>query len=394
MRFVGIDIAAEEHVVAIVDVSGTIVLKPAKFAEDAAGYEKLRGLLGAPDDALVAMEATGHYWQNLFAALAADGFKIALLNPLRTRRFAEEDLVRAKTDAIDAVGIARFAAQKRPTPAAVSEQGTHELRALVRHRDGLIQSFGDGQRRLHRLIDLGFPEFTRHVKDPASMLGTAILAEHPTARAFVELPPKRLAKLCYDGRHKVGLELATSLIAAAKVSVGAHHGEGYRVQVRHVCEELALIRRQLGELNRNIRKLLEDHEVGSLLTTIDGIGPDTAARIVAELGDPAKFRDAAALAAYVGVVPGTRQSGKRQSVNAPIARMGNAQLRHWLWMPTLTAVRKNPWLRAFYQRLRAAGKKAKVALIAAMRKLLGAIYSVAKNKKPFVPVLASTGATP
>jgi len=63
---------------------------------------------------LVAMEATGHYWHNLFAVLVAEGFAVALLNPMRTRRFAGEDLARAKTDAIDAVGIARFAAQKRP----------------------------------------------------------------------------------------------------------------------------------------------------------------------------------------------------------------------------------------------------------------------------------------
>lgn len=85
----------------------------------------------------------------------------SLLITLRTRRFAEEDLARARTDAIDAVGIARFAAQKRPAPTAVSEQGTNELRALVRHRDGLIQTFGDAQRKLHRLVDLGLPEFTR-----------------------------------------------------------------------------------------------------------------------------------------------------------------------------------------------------------------------------------------
>ena len=63
---------------------------------------------------LVAMEATGHAWQNLFAVLVAEGFAVALLNPMRTRRFAGEDLPRPKTDAIDAVGIARFAAQKRP----------------------------------------------------------------------------------------------------------------------------------------------------------------------------------------------------------------------------------------------------------------------------------------
>jgi len=54
-------------------------------------------------------------------------------------------------------------------------------------------------------------------------------------------------------------------------------------------------------------------------------------------------------------------------------------------MPTLTAVRKNPWLRAYYERLRARGKLPKVALVAAMRKLLIAVYSVAKSRKPFVP---------
>jgi transposase len=53
-------------------------------------------------------------------------------------------------------------------------------------------------------------------------------------------------------------------------------------------------------------------------------------------------------------------------------------------MPVLSAVRLNPWLRAFYLRLRAAGKPPKLALIAAMRKLLHAVYSVAKNRRPFV----------
>jgi transposase len=52
-------------------------------------------------------------------------------------------------------------------------------------------------------------------------------------------------------------------------------------------------------------------------------------------------------------------------------------------LPTLSAVRVNPWLRAYYQRLRAAGKPAKVALVAVMRKLMAAVYSVAKHRRPF-----------
>ena len=56
-------------------------------------------------------------------------------------------------------------------------------------------------------------------------------------------------------------------------------------------------------------------------------------------------------------------------------------------MPTLVAVRTNPWLRAYYDGLRARGKLPKVALIAALHKLLFAVYSVAKHRRPFVPHL-------
>jgi transposase len=92
MRYVGIDIGSEVHVVAIVDAAGAVLQAPTKCTEDAAGYEKLRQWLGPSGDTLVAMEATGHYWKNLFAMLAGEGLAIALLNPLRTSRFAQEEL--------------------------------------------------------------------------------------------------------------------------------------------------------------------------------------------------------------------------------------------------------------------------------------------------------------
>ena len=389
MRFVGIDIASEQHLVGVVDQEGTVLVKATAFAEDADGYEKLFGVLGTSEDCLVAMEATGHYWQNLFTALAARGFSVALLNPLRTRRFAEEDLQRTKTDAIDAIGIARFAAQKRPAVTRLPDSATLELRELVRLRDRLVQDFGDQVRHLHRVVDLAFPEFVRHVRTLDSELATTLLQEYPTAAAFADASPHQLAKLRYDGRHKVGKERARALIDAAKVSVGAHQGSAYRVQVRYACQTLALLRRQIGDVEGDINRLLQAHEVGSLLTTIDGIGPTSAARVIAECGDlAANFRDANALASYVGAIPGLRHSGKHTPARAPLTPIGNAKLRRALWMPTLTAVRKNPWLRAHYQRLVAAGKPRKVALMACMRKLLHAMYSVAKNRKAFVPRLA------
>jgi transposase len=384
MKFVGIDIASQAHVVAVVDEAGQIVVRPTPFDEDAAGREKLFEILDRPDEALVALEATGHYWRNLVSDLLARGFAVVLINPLRTHRHAQEDLKRTKTDAIDAVGIAKFAQEKRPTPTRLPDSATEELRELVRLRDRLVQDFGDRVRQLHRLVDLGFPEFRRFVKTLDSELATAVLHEYPTAQAFVGASVKRLGKLCYDGRHKVGRELAQDLVRAAESSVGRHHAEAYRTQVRYFCEDLDVLRRRLRSLSDQIEQTLDRHEVGKLLTSIEGVGAQTAARLVAELGDIAQFKDAGALASYIGIVPGLKLSGRKTGTRASIVGVGNVRLRTALWMPVLTAVRKNPWLRDFYERLRAKGKLPKVALVAAMRKLLVAVHWVARHKEPFV----------
>jgi transposase len=380
--FAGIDIASERHVLARLDDTGAPLGAPIAITEDRAGHDAALAALGLPP-VLVVMEATGHYWKNLYATLAAAGHEVALINPLVARRFQQACLERTKTDAIDARALARLAFEKRPAPTRLHDAEAEALRELVRHRDRLRQDFDDRVRQLHRLVDLGFPEFTRYVRSLDSMLATALIAEYPTAEVFARASPRRLARLRYDGCHKVGDALAAELIGAAKRSVGRHHGPVYVLQARHICQDLDLWRRRLQEIDRDIEGLLDADEVGRLITTIPGLGPQSAARIVAAVGDPARFRSAAAFAAYVGTVPGLRQSGKRDTRRAGTSPIGNAALRRALWMPVLGAVRRNPWLKAFYERLRAAGKPAKLALIAAMRKLLNAVYSVAKNRRPF-----------
>jgi transposase len=208
MLVAGIDIGAEVHHVAVVDEAEAAIVKPTPFAEDFGGYQKLLGLLarvGArggedlplatasapPPSALVVMEATGHYWQNLFAALVANGFAVALVNPLRTHRFAGEELARTKTDRIDCLQIARFGAQKRPAAAHLPDAAGEELRELVRLRERLMQEMVARVNQLHRLVDLGFPEFTRYLKDLNTALATAILHQYPTAQAFRGLSRKR-----------------------------------------------------------------------------------------------------------------------------------------------------------------------------------------------------------
>ncbi len=390
MRYAGIDIGSEKHVVAIVNGESAVLVKSTTITEDQDGYTKLGEALEHPDDMLIVMEATGHYWQNLFFWLADHGFAIALINPLRTRRFAEEELIRAKTDSVDAMQLARFGAEKKPVPTRLPDELTLELRELVKLRDRYVQELGDKVRQLHRLVDLCFPELTRHIDDLGSHLATTVIKRWPTAAQLAKQSTNKVARVVYDGRREIGDTLAKALVADAKKSVGHHQGPAYTTQAEYLCEDIAVLRGRVKKLDKDMSDTLGKHEVGTLLTTIDGIGGTTAARLIATLGDPSSFHSPEALAAYVGVVPGISHSGKRTPRHAAIHPMGNAKLRAKLWMPVLTAVKKNAWLRAFYERLIANGKLPKVALTAAMRKLLAAIYSVAKNRKPFVAQLPSS----
>ena len=83
MRFAGIDVGAERHMVAMVGEQGEVLCRSSPFAEDASGYAHLFELLGPAKGCLAALEATGHYWRNLFIALLSKGYAVAVLNPLR-----------------------------------------------------------------------------------------------------------------------------------------------------------------------------------------------------------------------------------------------------------------------------------------------------------------------
>ena len=386
VRYAGIDIGSQEHAVAVVDADGEVLAKPTVLGDLKEGYERIKEVLGKTEDLLVVMEATGHYWQNLYGYLSEQGYSIAVINPLRTRRYAEEELARTKTDAIDARGLARFGAEKKPAATVLPDAATLELRELVRMRDRFVQELADKTRQLHRLVDLGFPEFKRLVKDLDGAVALALLSEYPTAAAYERTTPGRIAKLAV-GDRKIGRELAQAVFMAAERSVGRHNGPVYDRQVRYLCSDLELLKKRIREIEGDIGRLLDKHDVGKLLMTIPGIGPQTSARIIAEVGTPTQFASPATLAAFIGLVPALRQSGRNRSTKARLTPFGHARLRKGLWMPTLVAIRCNPWLRASYQRLRARGKPAKVAIVACMRKLIGAIYSVAKNRRPFVPIL-------
>jgi hypothetical protein len=179
------------------------------------------------------------------------------------------------------------------------------------------------------------------------------------------------------------LSFAQQLIDAAAISVGSQHSASHQLGVRYGCEDLETLRKRL-----DVAGTLQQHQVGQLLTTIGSIGETTAAMLIATLRGLSALRKRECINRLCGACPSHKHSGKHQPKSSSLSPIGNRRLRRALWMPTLSAAtQSNPWLIVFYRRLIQRGKPHKVALCAAMRKLLAAIYSVAKYRRPFVPFL-------
>jgi transposase len=128
-----------------------------------------------------------------------------------------------------------------------------------------------------------------------------------------------------------------------------------------------------------------------LLRSVPGIGPTTARTLLAELPELGRL-NRRAIAALVGVAPFNCDSGTHRGHRHIWG--GRASVRATLYMAAVTATRYNPVLKLFYRRLREAGKPAKVALVATMRKLLTIVNAMLKHQASWDVEVASTPASP
>lgn len=151
---------------------------------------------------------------------------------------------------------------------------------------------------------------------------------------------------------------------------------------------LEALREEVSRLQAEIRHHLDDHpqlkRQEELLRSIPGIGAATAHCLLSEMSALA-FRRARQVAAYAGLVPSPRESGTSVRGRSRLSKRGNVHLRRALYWPAIVAMRHNPVLRAFAQRLLAAGKPKLVVIAAVMRKLLHLAFGVLKHQRPFDP---------
>lgn len=153
---------------------------------------------------------------------------------------------------------------------------------------------------------------------------------------------------------------------------------------KNLLAHIRWLQKQLDRTDRDLRTLIEASPLwrarDQLLQSMPGIGPATSARLLASLPELGHLT-AQQISKLVGVAPLADDSGTRAGYRR--TRGGRAAVRSALYMATVTAITHNPSIRACYQRWRAAGKLPKVALVAAMHKLLIHLNAILKSQTPW-----------
>src|SRR5215470_11855383 len=158
---VGIDVALHTHRIAVLGPDGEACGPSFTIAATTEGVSSLRATLQArgahPAHTIVGLEATGHMWENLEAALTAAGYHVVVLNPLQTRRFRDVLRRKAKTDDIDAHVIAGLLRSGAASACYVPDEPIQSLRELARLRARLMRESQDYLRQLAAQLDVVFP---------------------------------------------------------------------------------------------------------------------------------------------------------------------------------------------------------------------------------------------
>ena len=155
---------------------------------------------------------------------------------------------------------------------------------------------------------------------------------------------------------------------------------------RSIQEHIRWLERRVHDTEGDLTAMIQGSPLWraqeDLLRSVPGVGPITARMLIAllpELGALSRRQ----IASLVGVAPLNRDSGQQRGRRGTWG--GRATVRAPLYMATVVATRRNPVIRAFYQRLRTAGKRPLVALVAAMRKLLTILNAMVKQQTPWQP---------
>ena len=162
---------------------------------------------------------------------------------------------------------------------------------------------------------------------------------------------------------------------------------------KDLVEHIRYLEKRLNRVDTELEERVQESPLWrakeDLLRSVPGVGPIVSRTLIAELPELGRLTHKE-IASLVGVAPFSRDSGTLRGKRRVWG--GRASVRAALYMAAVVGVRRNAALKSFYERLRGAGKPAKVALVACMRKLLTILNSMVRNSTPWNPDLVPQNA--
>lgn len=201
-----------------------------------------------------------------------------------------------------------------------------------------------------------------------------VLSRHPERERFVSALPTPEQ------------QVLQALVTRRRQLVAMRVAEYQRLSVSHTAAQKSIeamieaIRAQIDEVEADLAKHIETHhaDLAKRLTSVRGIGPTTVATLIAEVPELGRL-SRREISALIGLAPLNRDSGQMRGKRTIFG--GRSQVRRGLYMAALAAIRFNDVIKQFYNRLVAAGKPKKVAIVACMRKLLTILNAMVRTGK-------------
>jgi transposase len=358
--FVGIDWAAAEHAVCVLDQAGK---KVAAFtiAHTAAGFARLTtrlSTLGPAERVPVALERPDG---RLVDVLLEAGHPVMPVKPTAIKSWRENEVPSgAKSDPGDAYVIADYLRVRvhRLRPATPMSGHTKALRAVVRTRSDLVEARVTAVNQLAALLDTHWPGAKAIFASLDSAITLAFLTRYPTAAAAASLTEKRLAaflaKQGYSGKKPAAVLLARLRTAPAG-TLDPIASQGVRAAVLAQVGVLTALNTAIKDLDHATAERMDAHPDGEIFRSFPRAGTINAAQILAEWGEArAAFDHPDAIAALAGITPVTKASGKHRGVSFRWAC--NKRLRVAITTFAANSRFSSPWAANIYDRARAAGK--------------------------------------
>lgn len=402
---VGIDVSADFSYVAILEPNGDVYKKSFKIKHDVSGFNYLLNEIKKVEKEFnmktaIFMESTGVYHLSLFHFLNKNFDNTFVINPLVTKCNKNVDIRKVKNDKKDALSIATIGKFQNIKLSKPNNLDIFLLKNLVREYYKLTDTCSTYKKKLSADLRVIFPNYNTIFSDPTSNTSLAILSNYPTPEAIIDAPKKDVIKIL-NNKSRKGLSWSedkySKLITIAK--------DAYIIGVPlsglaiKISSSLALIKTfelQINNLLNEINILIESSEFSEsikknieLIDSIPGIGRLTAITLIAEIGDINGFIKPKHLVAFFGIDSSVNQSGKFQGNQCKISKRGTRIGRRALYSAALASIRCtrngtpiNGVLLEYYK-VNLQGKKAKVALVAIMHKLINYIFAVLRNQTPF-----------